>query len=42
MKPELKDFFFDFGKSTKINLEEFRNHIYKFNVGIEWFAGQKR
>lgn len=38
MHPELYGVFFDFGKPEKINLEEFMNQNYKFNVGIERFA----
>ncbi|WP_308993454.1 AraC family transcriptional regulator [Mariniflexile litorale] len=38
MKPELYGVFFDFGKPEKINMEEFMNQNYKFNVGIERFA----
>lgn len=37
-QPELAGVFFDFGIPEKINLEEFMNHNYKFNVGIERFA----
>lgn len=36
--PELKDVFFDFGIPQKINLEEFMNRNYKFNISIERFA----
>lgn len=36
--PELKNVFFDFGIPEKINLEEFMNRNYKFNVSIERFA----
>ncbi|WP_330443356.1 AraC family transcriptional regulator [Flavobacterium sp. C4GT6] len=36
--PELYDIFFDFGKPEKINLEEFMNQNYKFNVSIDRFA----
>ncbi len=37
-QPELAGIFFDFGKPEKINLEEFMNRNYKFNVSIERFA----
>ncbi|MCG6188500.1 helix-turn-helix domain-containing protein [Maribellus maritimus] len=37
-QPELAGVFFDFGIPEKINLEEFMNRNYKFNVGIERFA----
>ncbi len=36
--PELRDVLFDFGIPEKINLEEFMNRNYKFNVGMERFA----
>lgn len=36
--PELNDVFFDFGIPQKINLKEFMNRNYKFNVSIERFA----
>ncbi|UOB17483.1 helix-turn-helix domain-containing protein [Abyssalbus ytuae] len=38
MYPDLTGILFDFGKPEKINLEEFMNQNYKFNVGIERFA----
>ena len=38
IQPELSGIFFDYGKPEKINLEEFMNQNYKFNVGIERFA----
>ncbi len=37
-QPELADVLFDFGIPEKINLEEFMNRNYKFNVCIERFA----
>ncbi|MDD7887981.1 AraC family transcriptional regulator [Flavivirga sp. 57AJ16] len=37
-QPELYEVLFDFGKPEKINLEEFMNQNYKFNVAIERFA----
>ncbi len=37
-KPELANVFFDFGMPEKINLEEFMNRNFKFNVSIERFA----
>ncbi|SFM83781.1 AraC-type DNA-binding protein [Chitinophaga sp. YR627] len=37
-QPELAGIFFDFGVPEKINLEEFMNHNYRFNVSIERFA----
>ena len=37
-QPELADVFFDFKVPEKINLEEFMNRNYKFNVSIELFA----
>lgn len=37
-QPELHNVFFDFGQPEKINLEEFMNRNYKFNVSIERFA----
>ena len=36
--PELKNVLFDFGAPEKLNLEEFMNRNYKFNVSIERFA----
>lgn len=36
--PELENIFFDFGIPEKVNLEEFMNRNYKFNVSIERFA----
>jgi len=36
--PELSEMFFDFGTPQKINLEEFMNRNYKFNVNIERLA----
>jgi AraC family transcriptional regulator, exoenzyme S synthesis regulatory protein ExsA len=36
--PEYANIFFDFGKPGKINLEEFMNKNFKFNVSIERFA----
>jgi len=37
-QPELAGIFFDFCKPEKINLEEFMNKNFKFNVSIERFA----
>ena len=37
-QPELAGIFFDYGIPEKINLEEFMNRNYKFNVSIERFA----
>jgi AraC-like DNA-binding protein len=37
-QPELADVFFDFGIPEKINIEEFMNRNFKFNVSIERFA----
>ncbi len=37
-QPELAGLFFDFGMPDKINLEEFMNRNYKFNVSLERFA----
>lgn len=36
--PELANVFFDFGTPEKIDLEEFMQRNYRFNVGIERFA----
>ncbi|TDQ10213.1 helix-turn-helix domain-containing protein [Pedobacter metabolipauper] len=36
--PPLSDIFFDFGIPEKINLEEFMNRNYKFNISTERFA----
>ncbi|MFH6985638.1 helix-turn-helix domain-containing protein [Marinoscillum luteum] len=38
LQPELANVFFDFGKPGKLNLEEYMNRHYKFNVSIERFA----
>ncbi len=38
LQPELAGVFFDFGIPEKINLEEFMNRNYKFNVNIKRFA----
>jgi len=38
LHPEYANIFFDFGKPGKINLEEFMNKNFKFNVSIERFA----
>jgi len=38
VNPELAEVLFDFGIPEKINLEEFMNRNYKFNVSIERFA----
>ena len=37
-QPELAGIFFDYGIPQKINLEEFMNRNYKFNVSIQRFA----
>lgn len=37
-QPELAGIFFDYGIPEKINIEEFMNRNYKFNVSIERFA----
>jgi AraC-like DNA-binding protein len=37
-QPELAGIFFDYGRPEKINIEEFMNHNYKFNVSLERFA----
>lgn len=37
-QPELAGLFFDFGIPQKINLEEFMNRNYQFNVSLERFA----
>jgi len=37
-QPELAGVFFDYGMPEKINLEEFMNRNYKFNVSLERFA----
>ncbi len=37
-QPELAGILFDFGQPEKINLEEFMNRNYKFNVSVERFA----
>lgn len=37
-QPELAGVFFDYGIPEKINLEEFMNRNYKFNVSLERFA----
>ncbi|MGI4865324.1 MAG: AraC family transcriptional regulator [Janthinobacterium lividum] len=37
-QPELAGLFFDYAKPGKINLEEFMNRNYKFNVSCERFA----
>jgi len=37
-QPELAGLFFDYGIPEKINLEEFMNRNYKFNVSLERFA----
>jgi AraC-like DNA-binding protein len=37
-QPELAGLFFDYGIPQKINLDEFMNRNFKFNVGIERFA----
>jgi len=42
-QPELEGVFFDYGIPEKINLEEFMNRNYKFNVGIDrlaWLTGR--
>jgi AraC-like DNA-binding protein len=38
LQPELSGVFFDYGIPGKINLEEFMNRNYKFNVSLERFA----
>lgn len=38
LQPELSGVFFDYGIPQKIELEEFMNRNYKFNVSIERFA----
>ena len=38
LRPELSGAFFDFGIPQKINLEEFMNRNYRFNVSLERFA----
>jgi AraC-like DNA-binding protein len=38
VNPELANVFFDFTSPEKINLEEFMNRNYRFNVSIERFA----
>ena len=38
LQPESSDVFFDYGIPGKIDLEEFMNRNYKFNVSIERFA----
>jgi AraC-like DNA-binding protein len=37
-QPELAGVFFDFGVPQKINLEEFMNRNFKFNVSLQRFA----
>ena len=37
-QPELAGLFFDYGIPQKINIEEFMNKNYKFNVSVERFA----
>lgn len=37
-QPELSGVFFDYGMPSKINLEEYMNRNYKFNVSIEEFS----
>jgi AraC-like DNA-binding protein len=37
-QPQLADLFFDYGVPEKINIEEFMNRNYQFNVDIERFA----
>lgn len=37
-QPELSGLFFDYGIPQKINLEEFMNRNFKFNVSVERFA----
>jgi len=37
-QPELAGIFFDYAKPEKINMEEFMNRNFKFNVNIERFA----
>lgn len=38
LRPELAGVFFDFGIPHKINLEEFMNRNYRFNVSLDRFA----
>ena len=38
LRPELSGVFFDYGIPGKIDLEEFMNRSYKFNVSLERFA----
>jgi len=38
LQPELSGVFFDYGIPGKINLEEFMNRNYKFNVSLQRFA----
>lgn len=38
VNPELKNILFDFGIPEKINLEEFMNRNFRFNVNLERFA----
>jgi AraC family transcriptional regulator, exoenzyme S synthesis regulatory protein ExsA len=38
LQPELAGLFFDYGIPQKINIEEFMNRNFKFNVSIERFA----
>jgi len=38
LQPELSGILFDFGKPEKINLKEFINRNYKFNVSLERLA----
>jgi AraC-like DNA-binding protein len=38
LQPDLSGVFFDYGIPGKINLEEFMNRNYKFNVSLERFA----
>lgn len=37
-QPELSSVFFDYGRPEKINLEEFMNRNYRFNVSLQRFA----
>lgn len=37
-KPALKNIFFDFGKPEKLDLQEYMNRNYRFNVPLERFA----
>jgi len=37
-QPELAGLFFDFGIPQKINIEEFMNRNFRFNVNVERFA----